>query len=187
MVKDLSDLRIQYIKGVGPKRAGLLTRLGIKTVKDAFYYLPYRYENRSKIRKIADLRYGNIETVSGKVISAEVIRLPGRHLKIFELTVNDESGLLKGKWFNQPFMKKNFKVGQEVILCGTVKRNPYWGIGFEMDNPEYEILNNTVETPNMNRFQPSSDDSLIHTNRVVPVYKVTSGLSVRQRSEERRV
>lgn len=167
MVKDLSDLRIQYIKGVGPKRAGLLTRLGIKTVKDALYYLPYRYENRSKIRKIADLRYGNIETVSGKVISSEVIRLQGRHLKIFELTVNDESGLLKGKWFNQPFMKKNFKVGHEVLLCGSVKRNPYRGIGFEMDNPEYEIVSD-------------DGDPLIHTNRVVPVYRVTSGLSVRQ-------
>jgi ATP-dependent DNA helicase RecG len=178
--KDLSDFPIQYIKGVGPQRVKLLSRLGINTVKDALYYLPYRYEDRSNLKKISDLIYNNIEAIAGKVISAEVIRLPGKNLKIFELTVNDGSGLLKGKWFNQPFMKKNFKVGQEVILCGTVKRNPYWGIGFEMDNPEYEILNNTVETPNMNRFQQSSDDSLIHTNRVVPVYKVTSGLSVRQ-------
>ncbi|MEW6215440.1 MAG: ATP-dependent DNA helicase RecG [Nitrospirota bacterium] len=171
--KDLSDFQIQYIKGVGPQRARLLSRLGIKTVKDALYYLPYRYEDRSNIRKISDLRYGNVETVSGKVISAEVIRLQGRNLKIFELTVNDGSGLLKGKWFNQPFMKKNFKVGHEVLLCGTVKRNPYWGIGFEMDNPEYEIISNVVATR-------SRDDSLIHTNRVVPVYRVTSGLSVRQ-------
>jgi ATP-dependent DNA helicase RecG len=166
MVKDLSDFHIQYIKGVGPKRVKLLNRIGIKTVKDALYYLPYRYEDRSNVRKISDLRYGNVETISGKVISAEVIRLPGRNLKIFELTVNDGSGLLKGKWFNQPFMKKNFKIGQEVLLCGPVKSNPYWGIGFEMDNPEYEII--------------SDDDAFIHTNRVVPVYKVTSGLSVRQ-------
>jgi len=167
MVKNLSDFQIQYIKGVGPKRASLLTRLGIKTVKDALYYLPYRYEDRSNIRKISDLRYGNTETVFGKVISAEVIRLPGRNLKIFELTINDGSGLLKGKWFNQPFMKKNFKVGHEVLLCGSVKRNPYRGIGFEMDNPEYEIVSD-------------DGDPLIHTNRVVPVYRVTSGLSVRQ-------
>ena len=166
MVKDLSDFQIQYIKGVGPKRVKLLNRIGIKTVNDALYYLPFRYEDRSNVRKISDLRYGNVETISGKVISAEVIRLPGRNLKIFELTVNDGSGLLKGKWFNQPFMKKNFNIGQEVLLCGHVKSNPYWGIGFEMDNPEYEII--------------SDDDAFIHTNRVVPVYKVTSGLSVRQ-------
>ncbi|MFZ6017699.1 MAG: ATP-dependent DNA helicase RecG [Nitrospirota bacterium] len=167
MVKDLSDFQIQYTKGVGPHRARLLGRLGIKTVKDALYYLPYRYEDRSNLRKISNLRYGNVETVSGRVVSAEVISLPGRNLKIFELLINDGSGLLKGKWFNQPFMKKNFEVGHEVVLCGTIKRNPYWGIGFEMDNPEYEIMSD-------------DGDSLIHTNRIVPVYRVTSGLSVRQ-------
>jgi ATP-dependent DNA helicase RecG len=166
MVKPLSDFQIQYIKGVGPQRARLLSRLGIKTFKDALYYLPYRYEDRSNIRKISDLRYGNVETISGKVISAEVIRLPGKNLKIFELIINDGSGLLKGKWFNQPFMKKNFKIGQKVLLCGAVKRDHYRGIGFEMDNPEYEII--------------SDDDSLIHMNRIVPIYRVTSGLSVRQ-------
>jgi ATP-dependent DNA helicase RecG len=172
MNKDLSDFQIQYIKGVGPQRAKLLNRLSIKTFKDALYYLPYRYEDRSNIRKVSDLRYGNVETVSGKVISAEVIRLPGKNLKIFELIINDGSGLLKGKWFNQPFMKKNFKIGQKVLLCGAVKMDHYRGIGlvrhvgFEMDNPEYEII--------------SDDDSLIHMNRIVPIYRVTSGLSVRQ-------
>ncbi|MEW6418089.1 MAG: ATP-dependent DNA helicase RecG [Nitrospirota bacterium] len=166
MNKDISDFQIQYIKGVGPQRARLLSRLGIKTFKDALYYIPYRYEDRSNIRKISDLRYGNVETVSGKVISAEVIRLPGKNLKIFELIISDGSGLLKGKWFNQPFMKKNFKIGQKVLLCGAVKMDHYRGIGFEMDNPEYEII--------------SDNDSLIHMNRIVPIYRVTSGLSVRQ-------
>ncbi len=172
MTKPLPDFQIQYIKGVGPQRVKLLSRLGIKTAKDALYYLPFRYEDRSRLKKISDLICGKVETVSGKVISAEVKSLAKRNLKIFELSINDGSGLLKGKWFNQPFMKKNFKVGQEVMLCGTVKSNPYWSIGlvrhvgFEMDNPEYEII--------------SDDDSPIHTNRVVPVYRTTSGLSVRQ-------
>lgn len=166
MDKDPSDFQIQYIKGVGPYRAKLLTRLGIKTVKDALYYLPYRYEDRSNIRKISDLRYSSLETAAGKIVSAEVIKLPGKNLKIFELTIYDGSGILKGKWFNQPYMKKNFKLGQEILLCGIVKRNPYWGIGFEMDNPEYEII--------------TDEDISIHMNRIVPIYRVTSGLSVRQ-------
>lgn len=167
MPKDLSDFSIQYIKGVGPNRARLLTRLGITTAQDALYYLPYRYEDRSNIKKICDLQYGNAETVSGKVISADIIKLPGRNLKIFELVLNDGSGVLKGKWFNQPFMKKAFTIGDQVLLCGTVKKNPYWGIGFEMDNPEYEIMSD-------------GEDSFIHLNRTVPVYRVTRGLSVRQ-------
>jgi ATP-dependent DNA helicase RecG len=167
MPKDLSDFPIQYIKGVGPNRARLLSRLRITTAKDALYYLPFRYEDRSNIKKICDLQYGQTETVSGKVSSADVIRLPGRNLKIFELVLNDGSGVLKGKWFNQPFMKKTFSIGDQVLLCGTVKKNPYRGIGFEMDNPEYEIIND-------------GEDSFIHLNRIVPVYRVTRGLSVRQ-------
>lgn len=166
MDKPLHEFPIQYIKGVGPQRAKLLNKLGIKTVKDALYYLPCRYEDRSAIKKISELTYGNTETVSGKVISTELIRTPGKNLKIFELTITDGSGLLRAKWFNQPFMKKHFKRGYELLLCGTVKRNPYWGIGFEMDNPEYEIV--------------TDGDSHIHTSRIVPVYRVTSGLSVRQ-------
>ncbi len=164
--KDLSEFQIQYIKGVGPQRVKLLGRLGIRTLKDALYYLPYRYEDRSNQKKISDLQYGNVETVSGKVISSEVTRPLRRNLKIFELILNDGSGLLKGKWFNQPFMKNNFRIGQEVMLCGMVKKDHYRGIGFEMENPEYEII--------------TDDDTFIHTNRVVPVYRTTSGLSVRQ-------
>jgi ATP-dependent DNA helicase RecG len=167
MPKDPSDVQVQDIKGVGPHRSNLLNKLGIKTIRDLLYYLPYRYEDRSNIRKISDLIYGNMEIVSGKVVSAEVKRLRGRHLSIFELTINDGSGLLKGKWFNQPFMKKNFKIGQQLLLCGFVKRDSYPGAGLEMDNPEYEMMS-------------EGDDSLIHMNRTVPVYRVTSGMSVKQ-------
>jgi len=179
MVKDLSVFPIQYIKGVGPRRARLFNRLGITSVRDALYYLPYRYENRTNIRRISDLDYGEVETVYGKVVSADIIKPRGRNLRIFELTINDGTGLLKGKWFNQPFMKKNLKIGYEVLLYGLVKRNPYWGIGFEMDNPEYEIISST-DTSKSSSETLSREESLIHMNRIVPVYRVTSGLSVRQ-------
>ncbi|MDI6744287.1 MAG: ATP-dependent DNA helicase RecG [Thermodesulfovibrionales bacterium] len=167
MGKNLSEFPVQYIKGVGPRRAKLLNTLGIKTAEEALYYLPYRYEDRKNIKKISALGYGRLETVIGKVISAEVIKLPRRNMKLFELTVSDGSGIVKGKWFNQPFLKKNFEAGQEVILSGIVKRNPYWGIGFEFDNPEYEFVTDDA-------------DAFIHTARIVPIYRTTAGLSVRQ-------
>jgi ATP-dependent DNA helicase RecG len=167
MPNALSDLPIQYVKGVGPHRAKLLKRLGITTVRDALYYLPCRYEDRTALKKIIGLSYGNSETVAGKVVSARVLRTPGKHFRIFELVINDGTALLKGKWFNQPFMKNTFTLGSNVLLCGTVRKNPYWGIGFEMDNPDYEVISD-------------KDDASLHMNRIVPVYRVTAGLSVRQ-------
>ena len=167
MGKNFSEFPVQYIKGVGPRRAKLLNILGIKTAEEALYYLPYRYEDRKNIKKISALGYGRLETVIGKVVAAEIIKLPKRNMKLFELTVSDGSGIVKGKWFNQPFLKKNFEVGKEVILSGIVKRNPYWGIGFEFDNPEYEFVTDDA-------------DAFIHTARIVPVYRTTAGLSVRQ-------
>lgn len=158
---------IQYSKGIGPQRARLFARLGLRTIKDALYYLPYRYEDRSNLRDICDIKAGDIETVKGRIVSADIKILRGRKFKIFELVINDGTGFLKGKWFNQPFMKKNFSAGQEVILSGAVKRDIYWHNGLEIDNPEYEII-------------ALDEDSFIHTTRVVPVYRVTEGISQRQ-------
>lgn len=163
MGRDISEFPIQYAKGVGPHRARLLTRLGIKNVKDALYYLPYRYEDRRNIKKISQLTSGGIETAIGKVISMGIVNIPNSKLKIFEIILSDGSGVLKGKWFNQPYMKRLFKTGQEVILSGTVK---YWRAVPEIDNPEYEFIDDDTE-------------NFIHTSRIVPVYRTTAGMSVR--------
>jgi ATP-dependent DNA helicase RecG len=177
MVKDASELDIQYTKGVGPRKAELLRRLDIRSVRDAIYYFPARYEDRKNIRKIRDTAPGGLQTVIGKVVGADLIDLRGKArlfnrgpsrggMKLFELTVSDGTGSIKGKWFNQPFMKKRFQVGQEVVLSGVV-RPGFRGAGLEMDNPEYEILGEDT-------------DSLIHTARTVPVYRATDNLSSRQ-------
>jgi ATP-dependent DNA helicase RecG len=165
MDRDPLEFPIQYLKGIGPQRAKLLGRLNIKTAGDALYYLPYRYEDRRNIKKICSLTYSGIETATGKIVSMDIIRLPRSNHKIFELVVSDGTGLLKGKWFNQPYMKKNFSIGQEVILSGAVKPGAYRGTGFEMDNPEYEFTDD--------------DTDLVHTSRIVPVYRTTAGMSVR--------
>jgi ATP-dependent DNA helicase RecG len=166
MDRDPSEFPIQYVKGVGPQRARLLGRLNIKTVRDALYHLPYRYEDRRSIKKICRLSYARMETAIGKIVSMEVVRLPRRNFRIFELVISDETGVLKGKWFNQPYMKKNFTLGREVILSGVVKRSSHGGAWFEMDNPEYE-------------FAEDDSESLIHTSRIVPIYRTTAGMSVR--------
>ncbi len=161
------DTPVQYVKGIGPKRADLLKKIGISTVEDALSYLPWRYEDRGNLKKIGRVSIGAYETVMGEVVSAEVARTKRQWVKIFELVITDRSGMLLGSWFNQPFMQKAFRVGQKVILSGIVKSNPYRGGMPQIDNPEYEII------------EENEQDSLIHTGRIVPIYRVTSGLSVR--------
>ncbi len=158
---------VQYCKGIGPKRAELLKKIGIATVDEALSYLPWRYEDRGNLKKIGLLSIGSYETVSGEVVTAEVVSTRRKRLKVFELLITDRSGMLIGSWFNQPFMKKTFKTGQKVILSGVVKANPYKGGIPQIDNPDYEIMDD------------DESDSLIHTGRTVPIYRTTAGLSVR--------
>jgi ATP-dependent DNA helicase RecG len=167
MDSDLSSCPIQYADGVGPQRAKLFANLGIKTIKDAFYYLPYRYEDRSNLNNINNIRIDEVETVKGCIVSANIVGPRRKKFKIFELVITDGTGLLKAKWFNQPFMKKKFRVDHEVVLSGAVKKDAYWRRGLVMDNPEFEIIT-------------EDNDSFIHTKRIVPIYRVTEGISNRQ-------
>ncbi len=167
MNRPLDEYSVQYVKGIGPQRAKVLSRLGIRTVQDALFYLPYRYEDRRLQRKISELSYDEFQSIYGKVVSAELINTPRGKMKIFELVVSDGTGVVTAKWFNQPYMKKVFKKGDMVYLSGVVKRNRYWGVGFEIHNPEYEII--------------TEDDSgdKIHTHRIVPIYRCTARLTAR--------
>jgi ATP-dependent DNA helicase RecG len=161
------DSPIQFCKGIGPKRAELLQKLGVTTMDDALSYLPWRYEDRGNLKKIGRLSYGSFETVSGEVVSAEVVQTKRQRVKVFELVVTDRSGMLVGSWYNQPFMKKMFRPGQRVILSGVVKSNPYRSGLPQMDNPEFELMGE------------DETDDLIHAGRTVPIYRATAGLSVR--------
>ena len=177
----LKDTSVQYVKGVGPRRARLLERLGIKTLEDILYYFPWRYEDRKSFKKIHDLTYGNLETVIGDVVEAKIVTTPKKRMKIFELVVTDNTGFLRCKWFNQPYMEKYFKKGQKVILSGVVKGDPFLGAGFsrmnlssglEMENPDFEHLEKDAKRPN--------EDKFIHTSRIVPLYKATEGFTQKQ-------
>lgn len=169
---------IQYVKGVGPKRASLLSRLGIKNIRDCLFYLPFRYEDRSLIKKIAFLQHGELNTVNGKILSADIITPSQKNpkLKIFQAVISDGSGILKAKWFNQTYLKKILKQKHEVVLSGIVKRDK-WGI--EIINPEYEILNDEEDNSDFT-LEQQNPDSGIHTGRIIPIYSSTEGLSQKQ-------
>ena len=162
---------VQYLKGVGPRRASLFERLRIKTVEDLLYYLPWRYEDRSQLSTVHELEPDRYQTTYGIIQSARLVVTHRRRFQITEVMVGDDTGSVIAKWFNQPYLMKLLKPGQHVMLSGKTKvdRLPRHRLVFE--NPIYELLELGEEV---------SASSALHTGRIVPIYHETRGLSSRQ-------
>ena len=159
---DVLETPLQYLKGVGPRRAADLAHAGLETVEDLLYRFPIRYEDRSRLQSIASLKPGASASVSGRILSCGLrsTRRPG--FKIFEALVGDASGALRATWLNQPFLRDVFTRGQQVVLFGPVEMR---GSGsLQITNPQYEILD-------------EEDAETIHTGRIVPVYEKTGGVT----------
>ncbi len=155
---------IQFIRGVGPARAGILGKLGIETVRDAAFHLPRRYEDRRNIRPISRVRVRTVETVAGEIVAVDIVKTPRKGFQIFRAVIDDGRGRITAKWFNQGYLKKTLVKGTAVILTGLIKP-AYRGPGVEIENPEFEVL--------------SDDEPQIHTKRIVPVYPLTEGWTAR--------
>jgi len=164
MIKDNQILTksAQFLKGVGPKKIKVLNKLNIFTVEDLLFYFPRRYEDRSNLKPINKVKVGEVETIRGRVLTMGLRRLKGRKT-IFQLAVGDDSGVIYGTWFNQPYMKNVFRMDEEVILHGKVDRYRT----LQINSPEYEILKGVAE------------DQTIHTGRIVPIYPLTQDISQR--------
>ncbi len=192
-VKPLTlDTPVQYLKGVGPGRSTLFRRLGILTLRDLIVHLPRRHEDRRTFRTIAQLNPGEKVTVRGRVAGASIFRAKTGTV-ILQVVVKDASGTLTALWFNQPYMRRWFPIGQDLILYGTVERS---GRRFQMAAPEFEVVKNeeqgqsplqlpagsgagTVPSDRAGTVPAGTVPSL-HMGRIVPIYPATSGLHQRE-------
>jgi ATP-dependent DNA helicase RecG len=163
--RDADFLRtpLQFLKGVGPRRAADLERVGLHTVEDLLSRFPIRYEDRGRLQTIASLRPNQTTTIAGEILSSGIrpTRRPG--FKIFEMVVRDASGSTRAVWFNQPFLRDIFQPHQRVILYGPVEMRP--GGGLQLSNPQYEILRDRADA------DEDGGEDTIHTGRVVPIYE----------------
>ncbi|MEA3305296.1 MAG: ATP-dependent DNA helicase RecG [Candidatus Omnitrophota bacterium] len=156
-MQEKKDKKVQYLKGVGPKRAPRLSKLGINTVFDLLYYLPRRYEDRREIVSIGDVKPGEIYTIRGKIKNHGVWK-SRKGLLIYQFAVSDGTGTIHGVWYNQPYLKKYFRPGHDIILHGKVERYKV----LQIAHPDYEIL-----AKNEGLFDT------IHMGKIVPVYSLT--------------
>jgi ATP-dependent DNA helicase RecG len=166
------DTPLQFMKGVGPRRAADLARVGLATVEDLLYRFPIRYEDRGTFQTIASLRPGVPASIAGEVIGCGIRPTRRPRFKIFEMVVRDATGSLRAIWFNQPFLNDVFRPHQRVILYGKLELTPH---GLQLQSPQYEILRDEEAGD-----APSApEEETLHTGRIVPVYEKTGQLTTK--------
>ncbi|MBE7030588.1 MAG: ATP-dependent DNA helicase RecG [Ruminococcaceae bacterium] len=148
---------IQFLKGVGEKRATLFSRLGISVLWDLIYFFPREYDDRRKICAIADLPEGATCCVRAIPRSAPSERRFKRNLAVYSLYVDDGTGGLHVKWFSAPQYKRKIELGEEYIFYGTCA---------------YAYGRREMELVAMERVGTCDQ-----TGRIVPVYPLTKGLT----------
>ena len=154
MRDDFLSTPLQFLRGVGPRKAADLKRAGLISVEDLFYRLPFRYEDRARMQPIASLRAGAKAAVIGDIKSAKLSVTRRRGFKIFNAVVGDVSGAIRCTWMNQPFLADILQPHLRVVIFGEVKLD---SSGLHLLNPEYELV--------------TDDISGVHTGRIVPFYE----------------
>ena len=155
----------QYVARVGPVMAKRLEKLGIKTVEDLLYHVPFRYDDFSIISPIARVQPGEVVTIQG-VIESIKLKYTKSGKKLIEGTITDDTGSLSVIWFNQPFLIRVLPEGSKVRLAGKID---WFGHTLVMSSPSYEVVISQPQGPALSVS--------IHTGRLVPVYPETDGVS----------
>ena len=151
---------MQALKGVGPVRARLYTRLGIHTVGDLLFHFPVRHQAFPSVAPIGELFFKAEGSVVGTLERLEVENLP-RSLKKLHATVRDETGRVQAVWLRHGVARIGVNTGEHIALSGRLIMQ---GRQLVFENPDYE----------------RADGPPIHTRRLVPVHPLTAGLTDRE-------
>lgn len=140
MVKPNLDLKtpMQYLKGVGPKRAQEFAKAGINHVEDLLYHFPFRYEDRREISKISSLKPGDTVLLQGTITDASLKKTRKKGFSIFSATVSDGTGYLQIIWFNQPWLEDKVIEDKKITFYGTVEKDKNTH-HLLVNSPDFEI------------------------------------------------
>ena len=155
---------VQYVKGIGPRLAEILSAKGILTVGDLLHYLPFRYEDRLNPRGIEELRAGEMATVIAEVRTSGLFST--RRMPIFQMTAGQGRTRLKCLWFHGAYLRDKFKPGQLVALYGKVETGRDGEL--QLVQPQFEILDEGGDDG------AEGDRKLgesLEVGRIVPIYE----------------
>ena len=156
---------VSKVPKIGPKYQKILEKLDIFTVEDLLYHFPFRYQDFSNIKKVGELKDGDVVTVKGVLGPVQNIYTRNRK-RITKAKILDHTGELDVIWFNQHYIKNTLQIGKSYNVSGKV------GI-FDRKlcfiGPEMELTSDV--------FSEDSTIENIHTGRLVPIYPETYGVS----------
>ena len=152
------DEALKDVRGIGAKKAALLQKLGLHTVRDMLFYLPRDYKDFSQMSPAAALQEG--ERCALLRLSTEAqIAYPRRGLSIVTAEGMDETGRAKMLWYNQPFRKKQLEAGRVYLVYGRVRKK---GRIATFENPDIEAAENIGEG--------------VAARGILPIYPLTAGV-----------
>ncbi len=149
---------VRYCKGIGEQRAEALHKLGIDTLEDLLRWFPRDYQDRSQTVYLDSLADGDTACIRARVVSQPVLNRIRAGMSLVKFRIADDSGSAEVVYFNQPYQKNQFAVGQERFFFGKFKKD---GGRLQLQNPVSEKI----------------DQAGLVTGRIVPVYPLTSGIT----------
>jgi ATP-dependent DNA helicase RecG len=143
------------------RRAGI--RLDWYDVRDLLFHLPRRYDDLRELSHLGDLVWteeGTVVSARVRVVDIHVEPTFRRRIQRTVATLRDESGEVKAAWFGRRFIERRLHAGDEIVVSGRLKR--FRG-AITIDNPEFQAV--------------EGDGEVLHAGRIVPVYRLTAGLT----------
>lgn len=154
------DSPVQYIKGIGPKRALYFSKIGVESVQDLMRLVPRRYVDYSTVMRIRDVRINDDATVIGTIQAIEARRTRKR-MNLMTIQLRDSTGSIVVKWFNRPDLRKRFNTGDSLLVSGKVT----FYRTHQFINPLYEIIGEEEHGQHVK-------------GAIIPIYPLTEGLSI---------
>jgi len=159
------DTPVQFLKGVGPRRAEAFRRMGVETIEDLLYHVPHRYLDATSVTPIGHAKVDQEVTLVGRVVSKAVVPTRKR-LRVFRAVLEDSSGVIECAWPGQAFLDRVIKQGQLLLVSGPVKH--YHG---RQVTPREQVV--------LAEAGDEDSDEDMRLGMVLPVYPATEGLSHR--------
>lgn len=174
---DISELDIQFLKGVGPYMAEKLRKLNIKTCEDLLNYLPRTHISYSDVTAIKDLELDTDVTIMGFIKNVTAFKSPRKNLIILTILIQDNTGRIKIQKFFQGnsthYYLKQYKsqlpIGSSVIAVGKVKQDKF---------SKQKVLQDQGIEIISEDFSEEERSEHIHTAKIVPIYPLTEGVSL---------